>query len=233
MNTTGKRPIIAAAVGIPLALFLAAYLVFFRGDSTPRLVLDDTPAGTGQAISPDPAGEWTIAAGSVAGYRVREKLARLPAQSDAVGRTESITGGFTLVRQANTSLVARDVSVTVDMTALKSDETRRDNKMKTDGLETDRFPTATFKSVGDIPIPAEAEDAVAVKLTLTGDLTIHGVTKRVSIPAEGRATESGIQIAGSINFPMADYDIDPPNVGGFVTVDDSGTLEFKLLLTKK
>ena len=41
------------------------------------------------------AGEWTVGAGSVAGYRVREQLANLPAESDAVGRTEDVSGSIT------------------------------------------------------------------------------------------------------------------------------------------
>jgi hypothetical protein len=39
------------------------------------------------------AGQWKIATGSVAGYRVREKLGFLPAESDAVGRTSSGPSG--------------------------------------------------------------------------------------------------------------------------------------------
>ena len=35
-------------------------------------------------------------AGSEAGYRVREQLANLPAESDAVGRTSDVTGSITL-----------------------------------------------------------------------------------------------------------------------------------------
>ena len=39
----------------------------------------------------DVAGTWTVATGSQAGYRVTEQLAQLPAQSDAVGRTDKVT----------------------------------------------------------------------------------------------------------------------------------------------
>jgi hypothetical protein len=31
---------------------------------------------------------------------------------------------------------------------------------------------------------------------------------------------------------MADYGITPPNVGGFVSVQDHGTMEFEIVFTK-
>jgi hypothetical protein len=36
-----------------------------------------------------------------------------------------------------------------------------------------------------------------------------------------------MQVAGSLTFPLADFDITPPNVGGFIlSIADEGTLEF-------
>ena len=42
------------------------------------------------------------------------------------------------------------------MTTLQSDESRRDERLRTDGLQTDQFPTATFTltkpiEVGSVP----------------------------------------------------------------------------------
>jgi len=41
-------------------------------------------------------GRWSVASGSQVGYRVREQLAFLAAESDAVGRTSQVTGAATL-----------------------------------------------------------------------------------------------------------------------------------------
>jgi hypothetical protein len=41
-----------------------------------------------------------------------------------------------------------------------------------------------------------------------------------------------IQVQGSLSFPFSDYNIVAPNIGGFVTVQDNGTLEFLVNLTK-
>ncbi len=38
---------------------------------------------------------------------------------------------------------------------------------------------------------------------------------------------------GSLTFPLADFDIVAPNIGGFiVSIADEGTLEFVVILTK-
>ena len=71
-----------------------------------------------------------------------------------------------------------------------------------------------------------------VDLTLHGDLTLHSVMKSVDIPARTQLGGGRIQIAGSLAFPFSDFGINPPNVGGFVTVEDNGTLEFLVNLTK-
>jgi len=38
-------------------------------------------------------------------------------------------------------------------------------------------------------------------------------------------------VVGAPTFPFAEFRMTPPNVGGFVSVDDNATLEFALVLT--
>jgi polyisoprenoid-binding protein YceI len=238
--TRGRKALFigGGVVLVLVGVFVAAYLLFFNDDSPPPLKLEDQKKTTGTTAAPASGlgGSWTTAASSsgeqgVAGYRVREKLAFLPAQSDAVGRTSSVTGSFTL-KDASDSLEASNVKVDVDMTTLKSDESRRDNRIRRDGLETDTFKTATFAADGPIKIPGSARDGQDVTVQAKGDLTIHGVTKSVTIPIQARLDGSTIQLVGSLKFPMSDFDIDPPNIAGFVTVEPEGTMEFRLFFSK-
>ena len=70
-------------------------------------------------------------------------------------------------------------------------------------------------------------------MTLHGDLTLHGVTKSVDIPAKAQLSNGQIQIQGSITFPLSDYSITAPNIGGFiVSIADEGTLEFLVTFSK-
>jgi polyisoprenoid-binding protein YceI len=176
-------------------------------------------------------GSWAIAADSVVGYRVREKLASLSAESDAVGRTSSITGSATIASSSGgLSLTAADFSV--DMTSLASDKPMRDNRLRNDGIQTDSFPTSMFKLSTAVAIPAGALTGAPVDVTLHGDLTLHGVTKTVDIPTKAQVNGSLIQVLGTLAFPFSDYGINAPNIGGFVAVQDQGTLEFQVNLAK-
>jgi polyisoprenoid-binding protein YceI len=178
------------------------------------------------------AGTWTVMSGSEVGYRVREQLANLPAESDAVGRTSDVTGSITLVAAGDgAQLTAGDL--TVDTTTITSNESRRDNRLRTEGLQTDQFPTATFKLTQPVDIPAAALAGAATDLTLVGDLTLHGVTKAVEIPAQAQITKGQIAVTGSTSFPLSDFQIQTPNVGGFiVSIADQGALEFLVVFAK-
>lgn len=230
------RPWIIALVVLPLAALAGAYLLFFTDDSPDELTLSDPPstqAGSTQTTAAGAAasveGAWSVADGSVAGYRVREKLAALPAQSDAVGRTNDVTGTLT-VRRSGSQLVAEEISVQVDVSTLESDESRRDNRIRTSGLESDQFPTATFTSTQPVMLPAGTEAGQDVTAAVTGDLTLHGVTKAVTIPLDIRLTGAQGEVVGSLTFPFSDFGMSPPSIGGFVSVEPDATLEFRLLL---
>lgn len=249
---TRSRLIIAAAA-VVVAVAVGGFVVYdqvLRGDSAAALALptaSSAPAAStavgasvDHASSPVPAasvdgdvsGTWNVAADSVAGYRVRERLANLPAESDAVGRTDQVTGSIT-VESSGTTTTLTAASLTVDMSSLTSDKTMRDNRLRTEGLETDSFPTATFVLTAPVEVPAAALSGTASDITLTGDLTVHGAKKSVQIPAQAQLVNGTIQVAGSLSFPLADYSIVAPNIGGvIVSIADDGTLEFLVNFTK-
>ena len=222
----------AAALALPTASTTPAASAPTVGAATGASTAPDASTGTSAASTGDVAGTWNVAADSVAGYRVREQLASLSAESDAIGRTDQVTGSITVESSGTTTTLAA-ASLTVDTTSLTSDESRRDNRLRSEGLETDRFPTATFTLNQPVEVPAAALTGTASDVTLTGDLTLHGVTKSVEIPAQAQLVDGTIKVAGSITFPLADYGIVAPNIGGFiVSIADDGTLEFLVNFTK-
>jgi polyisoprenoid-binding protein YceI len=232
----------------------AAYLLVLRGDEVAPLALPSTApaassAGSATATSSGGAtaslptasgatidaasvpGMWSVGAESVVGYRVRERLASLSADSDAVGRTSKITGSVTIAG-SGTSLTVTKADFSVDMTSLASDRQMRDNRLRNQGIETDTYTTSTFSLTSPVVLPANATGGAAFDVTLHGDLTLHGVTKTVDLAAKAQLNGSVIQVLGSLTFPFSDYNIVAPNIGNFVTVQDHGTLEFLVNLTK-
>lgn len=212
---------VAAAVAAGLAAaFVAVYLLFFTPDSPPPLTLSTTPQATGA-----PAGTWAVGQGSVAGYRVRERLVRLPAPNDAVGRTSAVTGRFELAQDRDAVVVKSGMRIEVDVATLKSDEDRRDDHMHTMAIESDRFPTATFVSTSDLVV--RADGGQTAQTVVRGDLTLHGVTRTVEIPVQAAYDGSRIEVVGSFSFPWDLFEMERPNLS-YVTVEADPTMEFQL-----
>ena len=235
-----RRTLIAAIVGGGLLLGAASmgivYFVVFAGSSPQKLALS-SPTPTTSSGTPTPSstlgpGTWSVTAGSQAGYRVREQLASLPAPSDAVGRTSAVTGTLTLAQTASGYSVTA-ASVTVDVSKLTSDRPMRDQRIHSQGLQSDRYPTATFQLATPIALPADAASGQTIHVSATGTLTLHGVTKTVTIPIDARLTGSKIELVGSITFPFSQFGMTPPSIGGFVTVQDNATMEFQVVLAQQ
>src|SRR2546430_10263504 len=225
----------AALLGV-IALGVG-YFVVFAGSSPQKLALSSPTASPSSSAASDSrpgavAGTWTVASGSQAGYRVREQLASLPAPSDAVGRTTAVTGSFTLTQVASGDAVTA-ASFSVDVSTLTSDKAMRDRRIHPPGLQSHRHPTATFQLSSPIVLPAGSAGSPTIHLSAIGALTIHGVTRTVTIPIDGRLSGSQIELVGSITFPFRDFGMTPPSIGGFVSVQDNATMEFQLVLTRQ
>lgn len=252
---SNRSRVIAVVIAVIAVVAVGGFVFaqgFLRGEEVPELGLDtpapsataaatpapaETPAPTaeGAATAPpaadDLAGTWTIVEGET-GYRVRETFLQQRRDVDAVGRTSDITGSLT-VEGAAGALALTAGLFEVDMTTLRSDESRRDNQLRGRGIQTDSFPTSSFELAGPVALPADFGSA-DVDVTLPGTLTLHGVTRDVEMAAQARLQDDGtVVVAGSLPILFADYDIEAPNIGGFVAVEDTGTLEFRIILAKQ
>ena len=236
---------IVAAVVVVVAGFGVWYFVI-RDDSPAAVSIDrasdalDDAADKGSGSSGSSAsssldGTWTVDdtigsfsdfTSSFAGFRVQEELASIGAKT-AVGRTPDVTGGMTIDGTTIT-----EASFEVDMTTLTTDSGLRDNAIRQQAIETSRFPTATFTTTAPIElgsIPAEGEE---ITVDATGELTLHGVTKTVTIPLAAKRQGDAIAVVGSLDIPFSDYSISQPRAAAVLSVDDKGVMEVQLFLTR-
>ena len=163
---------------------------------------------------------------SFAGYRVEEELARIGATT-AVGRSTVLTGSLVFDGAAITEVV-----IEVDLTALTSDDSRRDGALRRQALETNTYPSTTFTLTQPIPIDAVPAEGEMLSVTATGDLTLHGVTREVQIPMEGQLVGDRVAVVGSIEIVFADYDMDTPSAFIVLAIDDHGIMEFQLVFER-
>lgn len=171
-------------------------------------------------------GGGVVEDGSFVGYRVREELANVGAIT-AVGRSTALTGTFSF---AGSTLTAAEILV--DMTQLTSDRSSRDGQMRTQALETNTFPEASFTLTTPVELGAVPAPNQPFQADVTGDLTIHGVTRLVTIPIEGQLIDDTVVVVGSTEILFDDYDIERPRAAIVLSVEEQGVMEFQLFLTK-
>jgi len=171
-------------------------------------------------------GSFSDFSGSFVGYRVNENLAQV-GSTTAVGRTPKVSGSLTFAGNAISA-----VSITADLTALQSDRSMRDGQLRQQALETGQFPTATFELTTPIQLPAAPTDGQTYSVTAQGKLTLHGVTKDVSIPLQAKLSGGTVTVVGSLKIQFADYSINPPQSMLVVSVDSFGLMELQLHFTK-
>jgi polyisoprenoid-binding protein YceI len=170
-------------------------------------------------------GSFSDSTASFVGYRVQEQLASIGANT-AVGRTPKVSGTLTI---AGTKLTA--VAITADLTALQSDDPRRDGQLVRGGIETGTYPTATFTLSSPIDLGASPTDGHEIDATATGQLTLHGQAQTVQIALKARLSGSVIEVVGSLPIVFSDYGIQKPTSFSVLSIADQGTLELQLFFT--
>jgi polyisoprenoid-binding protein YceI len=192
------------------------------------------PAGAEIAAPASFDGTWNLnttlgtiadATASFAGYRVQEQLVGVGGHT-AVGRTTKLSGSMVLA-----GAVVEDVQVTADLTALHSDSDQRDGQLKRQAIETDTFPTATFRLAMPIELGSLPADGSQVGANAAGTFTLHGVTRTVTIALQAVRQGGIIAVAGTLPIVFSDYSIQKPTSFSLISVDDHGIMEFHLLFT--
>jgi polyisoprenoid-binding protein YceI len=116
--------------------------------------------------------EWRLdSSHSAAHFSVRHMMI-----SNVRGQLGKVTG---TVKYDPADPKTASVEATVDPAGIDTRNEKRDAHLKSpDFLDVAKFPTITFKST-------KVEPAGDGKLRVTGDLTMHGVTKPVTLMVEG------------------------------------------------
>lgn len=216
-----------AAVGVGAAVVVVGGVAAIFGpgwyaDRAEDSVADkpSLSASAAPADGADSSGTWTVSDGSYAGYRLDEVLRG--EDVTVTGRTEDVTGEVTIAESEVT-----EASIEVKVATIATDSGNRDGYFRENAIEADQFPTATF----ELTEPAALEEG-ATEVELVGDLTVHGETKSVTVDAEvGGDGTNALQVVGSVPITFADFGVEAPNLG-FVSVEDTGSVEFSLDLAK-
>jgi polyisoprenoid-binding protein YceI len=126
--------------------------------------MTNTAAGSSTTWNIDPAH-------SVAEFKVKHMMI-----SNVKGQFTKLSGTLVL---DESNLGNSRVDVSIEAASIHTAEAQRDAHLKSpDFFDVEKFPALTFKS-GGVRVVRDGE------LSVEGDLTIHGVTRKVSFAVEG------------------------------------------------
>lgn len=226
------------AITLPILVTLLAACA----PSTPALPPEPTPlllspAETPLPVPPDsttgPVVFVIVAEESEARFLIGEVLAG--SHTVVVGRTRDIRGELRV--DLSDPATAQLGTIQVDLSTLATDNAFRDQAIHIAILETgrDEYRYGTFTATAIDGIPDEVTLGRPYTLTLTGDLTIHGVTRTVTIETQVTAvSETRLVGSASLGFPYSDFAIRipylPPQVA---SVEEQVVLEIDLVFQRQ
>jgi polyisoprenoid-binding protein YceI len=209
-------------------LSLAALLLCIASSSLAQGPPAGAPPGGGpprQAPPPTPptAGAHLEIVEGSASYKVTEQFVGINFPNDAIGTTNTVAGSLTIAADGS---IAPGSKLSFDLRTLKSDQEQRDGYVRTRALETDKFPMAEFvptKIKGlAVMIPTQGQTG----FELTGNMTIHGVTKEVTF--QGIATfnrDSTVAGRAKTEFTFDTFGIAQPKIARLMSVDNKVILD--------
>jgi polyisoprenoid-binding protein YceI len=183
--------------------------------------VERAPATLRYTVAPD---------GNEARYRVREQLLHHDLPNDAVGRTSAITGSITI--GANGIVDTAASKITIDVTALESDQDRRDGYVAHRTLETAQYPTVEFvpTSLSGAKLPLTGTEQ---SFDVAGNLTVHGVTRPTTWHVAAKRSGSDITGTGWTAFTFEDVQLAQPHVSILLSVADTIRLEYDFHLVRQ
>jgi polyisoprenoid-binding protein YceI len=175
--------------------------------------MSKTSSVTSTSIPGYVAGTWDIdPVHSDVSFTVRHMMV-----SKVRGKFHGVSGSIVLADDPLASTVTADI----DVSTIDTGNEQRDGHIRSaDFFEVETYPTLTFRSTG---IRADGDDFV-----VTGDLTLHGVTKPVELGLEVNGftkdpyggTRAGFTATTTLNRKDFGITIDMPMDGGGAVVGD-------------
>jgi polyisoprenoid-binding protein YceI len=167
--------------------------------------------------------------GNQARFSVREQLVNLTLPNDAVGTTTSVSGAIVILPDGQ--LAPESSRFVVDLTTLHTDSSRRDGYIQRNTLETGTYPEAVFVPTAASGLTSPLPTSGAVALQLTGDLTVHGVTRPVTWDVTAQVDGPTLSGTATTSITFTDFGMTLPRVGPVLSVEDLIALGFDFTLT--
>ena len=136
---------------------------------------------------------------------------------------ESGTSGGSLEMEVNAPSL-----VVMDKKPSEEDKKKIFEAMHNEVLESSKYQKITFKSVSVGDVKQTSNDNYS--LVVNGDLSLHGVTKRIAIPVAATITPQQLRATGKYTLKQSDFGIKPYSAaGGTIKVKDEVVINFAIV----
>jgi polyisoprenoid-binding protein YceI len=148
--------------------------------------------------------------------------------SDFSGEVELTPGAIT---PASLLLTIRAASLKETRPIFKPKEKQIINKeLKDIVLEPTKYPEIVFKST---EVTGKLNESGHYETKIGGDLTLHGVTRHIVIPADVAINGNNLRARGEVEFNRGDYNVKATEaLGGKIQVRDKLKLTFDIVAHK-
>jgi polyisoprenoid-binding protein YceI len=133
-------------------------------------------------------------------FKVRHALAKVS------GRFSKFSG---TIKVDTADITKSSVEVSIETASVNTDNEARDKHLKSaDFFDSEKFPAITFKSTS-------VKEVAKGKLEVTGDFTMHGVTKKITFPITNAGTQAGMKpgtvvagfVDGALTLNRSEYGV--------------------------
>ena len=192
---------------------------------------------TAPAAAPDSGQVFVVdSAASSATYIVQEeffagafdKLGINAGRAEVNGVSQEVSGQLVL-NLADPEDVLGENRFVVDLTGLKTDQSRRDEWIQDNGPAFSSFPLAEFVATEIQTFSPEVAEGETISFKLVGDLTIRGVTQEVVFDVTASVMEKTITGTAVADLKMTDFGIEPPSFANTLTVQDDFQVRIDLV----
>ena len=150
-----------------------------------------------------------------------ERLGVALGLTETVGKTNEVSG------QLDLDLAAPSAAgeFVVNIRSLTSNQSRRDERIREQWLESNQFPEATFVITSVDGLPADYQEGQEVTFTMNGDMTIREITNPENFDVTATLENGLISGVGTATLKMSDYGFEAPVMANFFTVGDEFVVE--------
>ena len=168
---------------------------------------------------------FNIQTGTVARYKIGERLTKFKSPITAIGETERVEGSI-LIEDGK---IANGSLVNVDLTTLKSDENKRDGWIRRLG-GIGQTAQILFKSANGLvwPLP----EIGPLTFDLTGDLTLSGKTSETIWNVEAEISGEQIKGKAATSITWEQFSLSKPRLPFIISVEDEIKLEIDFIVAR-